>query len=67
MGKSTPGPCDAPGGGNLVGIAGGCRHNLALEYDSLVQMSIDCPAADLTGDCLVDFSDFAVMASEWLN
>ena len=24
-----------------------------------------CPSADLTGDCLVDFSDFAVMALAW--
>ena len=26
-----------------------------------------CPRADLTGDCRVDFNDFAVMASEWLT
>ena len=26
-----------------------------------------CPSADLTGDCLVDFQDFAVMASQWLT
>jgi formylglycine-generating enzyme required for sulfatase activity len=24
-----------------------------------------CPSADLTGDCFVDFSDFAVMAVDW--
>lgn len=27
----------------------------------------DCPSADLTGDCFVDFNDFAVMAAQWLN
>ena len=27
----------------------------------------DCPSADLTGDCFVDFEDFAVMASQWLT
>ena len=27
----------------------------------------DCPSADLTGDCFVDFEDFAVMAGHWLN
>jgi formylglycine-generating enzyme required for sulfatase activity len=24
-----------------------------------------CPSADLTGDCFVDFEDFAVLATEW--
>lgn len=26
-----------------------------------------CPSADLTGDCVVDVNDFAVMASQWLT
>ena len=26
-----------------------------------------CPSADLTGDCFVDFEDFAVMAAQWLT
>src|SRR4030042_7073999 len=26
-----------------------------------------CPSADLTGDCRVDFKDFAIMASQWLD
>jgi formylglycine-generating enzyme required for sulfatase activity len=26
-----------------------------------------CPSADLTGDCFVDFEDFALMANQWLN
>jgi len=26
-----------------------------------------CPSADLTGDCLVDLLDFAVMANQWLT
>jgi len=25
----------------------------------------DCPSADLTGDCFVDFEDFSVMAAQW--
>jgi len=25
-----------------------------------------CPSADITGDCLVDLEDFAVLASQWL-
>ncbi|HUW19996.1 MAG TPA: SUMF1/EgtB/PvdO family nonheme iron enzyme [Sedimentisphaerales bacterium] len=27
----------------------------------------DCPSADLTGDCFVNFEDFAVMANQWLS
>ena len=27
----------------------------------------DCPSADLTGDCFVDFEDFAVIGAQWLN
>jgi hypothetical protein len=26
-----------------------------------------CPSADLTGDCVVDFNDFALMAGQWLS
>ncbi len=26
-----------------------------------------CPSADLTGDCFVDFEDFALMANQWLT
>jgi len=36
----------------VIGIAGG----LCLAA---------CPSADVTGDCFVDFNDFAVMAAEW--
>jgi formylglycine-generating enzyme required for sulfatase activity len=25
----------------------------------------DCPSADLTGDCFIDFEDFAVLANQW--
>jgi formylglycine-generating enzyme required for sulfatase activity len=27
----------------------------------------DCPSADLTGNCFVDFEDFALMAAQWLT
>ncbi len=27
----------------------------------------DCPSADLTGDCFVDYEDFALMADQWLT
>lgn len=27
----------------------------------------DCPSADLSGDCFVDFKDFALMAVKWLD
>ena len=26
-----------------------------------------CPSADLTGDCFVDYEDFALMATQWLT
>jgi len=26
-----------------------------------------CPSADITGDCFVDFEDFAVIGAQWLN
>jgi hypothetical protein len=26
-----------------------------------------CPATDITGDCFVDFEDFALLANEWLT
>jgi hypothetical protein len=26
-----------------------------------------CPTADLSGDCFVDFADFAIMADQWLQ
>ena len=26
-----------------------------------------CPTADLSGDCFVDFADFAIMAAQWLQ
>ena len=28
---------------------------------------ISPPAGDITGDCLVDIADFAVMAADWLE
>jgi hypothetical protein len=37
-------------------------HNSGSAY-----IFIRCPTADLTGDCIVDFSDFAVMAAQWLQ
>jgi len=27
----------------------------------------DCPSADLTGDCFVDYEDFGLMYGQWLN
>ncbi len=28
---------------------------------------VACPSADITGDCFVDFDDFAVIGDQWLN
>jgi formylglycine-generating enzyme required for sulfatase activity len=30
-------------------------------------LDVDCPSADLTGDCQVDLADFAVLAANWLD
>ena len=41
-------------------------HFLLLAAFTLTAYS-DCPSADLTQDCRVDFEDFAVFASDWLK
>ncbi len=42
----------------------------AIIMDSVRICPVPCQAellADLNGDCVVDFSDFALMATDWLN
>jgi len=34
---------------------------------SVATTSADCPSADLTGDCFVDFEDFSLIGANWLN
>jgi hypothetical protein len=40
-------------------------------FRNAVELTADqtaaCPTADLTGDCFVNFKDFAVMAAQWLT
>jgi hypothetical protein len=36
-------------------------------YRGSAYLFVDCPNADLTDDCLVDFEDFALLANEWLK
>lgn len=36
-------------------------------WGTVVTLNIECPSADLTGDCFVDFEDFAIMAEQWLT
>jgi len=47
-----------------------CHHAVGLYIDSIricpAQCQEDLPG-DLNGNCVVDFSDFALMASDWLN
>ncbi|MCD6174616.1 MAG: metallophosphoesterase [Planctomycetes bacterium] len=38
-----------------------CRNEIRREFDAR------CSVADLTGDCEVDFGDFAKMANDWLD
>lgn len=35
--------------------------------NAVVLSSYSCPKADLTGDCFVNFYDFAVLANQWLT
>ncbi len=52
-------------------VSGATRSYGAGDADLyLIKLSADCidqPRSDLTGDCKVDFRDFALMASEWLT
>ena len=34
---------------------------------ALVAAFVDCPSADITGDCFVGIEDFALMAQQWLS
>jgi len=47
-------------------------HAPSSRYDGLgFRLALDsepaCPSADLTGDCFVDYEDFALMAAQWLT
>jgi len=49
-----------------------CKTSSILIYIVLIAISGNfclaaCPSADLTGDCFVDYNDFAVMAAQWLT
>jgi len=50
-----------PPGNDFVAISAGYNHSLALKKDCQYVL-----ASDLNADCRVDFSDFAIMASNWL-
>lgn len=41
--------------------------DVALNGGSVYYFRGECPKADLSGDCFVDFVDFAEFASEWLT
>jgi hypothetical protein len=60
-GRNENGEGVAPAGNHFTVISAGNAHNLAI---------YECPAGltgDLTGDCRVDFEDFAVLANQWLQ
>jgi hypothetical protein len=71
-------PADGAGGGDFgisVSISGtyaivGAYHdddNGADSGSAYMFGKILCPTADLTGDCFVNFEDFAIMAGQWLQ
>ena len=50
-----------PPGNDFVAISAGYNHSLALKKDCQYVLK-----GDLNNDCKVDFSDFAIMAANWL-
>jgi hypothetical protein len=60
-------------GSSLSGIASyyvGATSLVDVKIASVVQAAPGCsnqPSADLNDDCIVDFKDFAILASEWLD
>jgi hypothetical protein len=55
-GKATP-----PEGNDFVAIAAGYNHSLAIKRNCEYEL-----AGDLNDDCKVDFSDFEILAANWL-
>jgi hypothetical protein len=55
-GEATP-----PDGNDFVAIAAGYNHSLAIKRSCEYVL-----AGDLNDDCKVDFSDFEVLAANWL-
>jgi len=67
-------PCDSigvepnPNGGRInIGAYGGTAQASKSTSGIVEPVCISPPAADLNGDCRVDFLDFAAMASGWLD
>jgi len=56
---------DAFGGALPIGV---WNDRSSLMQTDWVEVTLaPCPSADLTGDCFVDFEDFALMAAQWLT
>jgi len=61
------GECDVPEPNTgFTAIAAGRLHSLGLK-GSMVPLCLEPIPGDLNGDCKVDFEDFAIMASHWLQ
>jgi hypothetical protein len=66
------GAVEANGGNPWMGAIDDVRiYNRVLSAAEVAGLAVlpteDCPSADLTGNCLVDLEDFAVMALQWLT
>jgi len=46
--------------------SGPYSRNLTLGFRVVLSCFANCPSADVTGDCYVDFEDFALLAKQWL-
>jgi formylglycine-generating enzyme required for sulfatase activity len=42
-------------------------HYRTYRFGFRAALEWSCPSAELTGDCVVDFKDFALMADQWLT
>lgn len=54
-------------GNSAVVGAWGDNPNGSYSGSAYVFKRVLCPTADLNGDCLVDFADFAILGSQWLK
>ncbi len=58
-----------PGGEMTFEIESGLTYDVAGPYDCYHAglMGFDAPAGDVSGDCMVNLQDFAIMAQNWLE
>ena len=56
-----------PGGSQSANISSGVQYDVLGPYNTYHAGLMDLYAADVSGDGIVNFEDFAIMAAEWLE